>query len=323
MRKRILLIIFALSFFFPSHSMAADIDTEKSRLNNLETSLTTTANKITDLENQISNINLTLIEKEASVNAAITEEKNEYEEIKTTIKHLYETDKSTYLDILLESKSYIDFVNNVYYTSELMKYDQKKIQKYQELVNNIEEEKQEIEKKKTELEKKKEKVEKKKHDLETSIQEKKDMIEKMSEETKTVITTAATSSIPTTTYTTANDYGYSDQQLDLICAIVAQECSSDYDGSLAVITCAMNRCASARWAYLGTDPLSQLCAPYQFTYSIDGLYERRLNGNYADFVKQAVLDALGGKRNHNYLSFRSYANPGSVNIGGNWYFNAM
>ena len=204
-----------------------------------------------------------------------------------------------------------------------MKYDQKKIQKYQELVNNIEEEKQEIEKKKTELEKKKEKVEKKKHDLETSIQEKKDMIEKMSEETKTVITTAATSSIPTTTYTTANDYGYSDQQLDLICAIVAQECSSDYDGSLAVITCAMNRCASARWAYLGTDPLSQLCAPYQFTYSIDGLYERRLNGNYADFVKQAVLDALGGKRNHNYLSFRSYANPGSVNIGGNWYFNAM
>ena len=323
MRKRILLIIFALSFFFPSHSMAADIDTEKSRLNNLETSLTTTANKITDLENQISNINLTLIEKEASVNAAIAEEKNEYEEIKTTIKHLYQTDKSTYLDILLESKSYIDFVNNVYYTSELMKYDQKKIQKYQELVNNIEEEKQEIEKKKTELEKKKEKVEKKKHDLETSIQEKKDMIEKMSEETKTVITTAATSSIPTTTYTTANDYGYSDQQLDLICAIVAQECSSDYDGSLAVITCAMNRCASARWAYLGTDPLSQLCAPYQFTYSIDGLYERRLNGNYVDFVKQAVLDALGGKRNHNYLSFRSYANPGSVNIGGNWYFNAM
>lgn len=323
MEKRILLIIFALSFLLSSQSMAADINTEKSRLNNLETSLTTTANEITDLENQISDINLTLTEKEASVNAAMAEEKSEYKQIKATIKHLYETDKSAYLDILLESKSYSDFVNNVYYTSELIKYDQKKIQEYQELVSNIEKEKKEIEKKKTDLEKKKEKVEKKKSDLENSIQEKKDMIEKMSEETKTVIITAATSSIPTTTYTTANDYGYSDQQLDLICAIVAQECSSDYEGSLAVITCAMNRCASARWAYLGTDPLSQLCAPYQFTYSIDGLYARRLNGNYADFVKQAVLDALGGKRNHNYLSFRSYANPGSVNIGGNWYFNAM
>ena len=133
MRKRILLIIFTLSFLFSSQSMAADINTEKSRLNNLETSLTTTANEITDLEHQISDINLTLTEKEASVNAAIAEEKNEYEEIKTTIKHLYETDKSTYLDILLESKSYTDFVNNVYYTSELMKYDQKKIQKYQEI----------------------------------------------------------------------------------------------------------------------------------------------------------------------------------------------
>ena len=323
MRKRILFIVLSVCLLSSFTSMAADMNTEKSKLTELESSLTSNADEITDLETKISNINIELTEKEAYLKSATAEEKNEYDEIKATIKHLYETDNTTYIDILMKSKSYTDFVNNVYYTSELMKYDQKKIKEYQELINNIKKEKKEISEKKTELEKTKEKVEKKKTELESQISKQKDVINQMSKATQSTITTAVSSSIPTTTYTTANDYGYTDQQLDLICAIVAQECSSDYEGSLAVITCAMNRCASARWAYLGTDPLSQLCAPYQFTYSIDGLYARRLNGNYADFVKQAVLDALGGKRNHNYLSFRSYANPGSVNIGGNWYFNAM
>jgi len=92
---------------------------------------------------------------------------------------------------------------------------------------------------------------------------------------------------------------------------------------LAVITCALNRCDSSKWSYLGKDPLSQLCAKGQFTYSIDGHYKKRLNGNYADYVKQAVLDGLNGTRNHNYLSFRSSYKPGRVNIGGNWYFNPM
>ena len=36
-----------------------------------------------------------------------------------------------------------------------------------------------------------------------------------------------------------------------------------------------------------------------------------------------VVDALNGKRNHNYLSFRSAGCASGVNIGGNVYFNAM
>ena len=39
--------------------------------------------------------------------------------------------------------------------------------------------------------------------------------------------------------------------------------------------------------------------------------------------KQAVIDALNGKRNHNYLSFRAAGFASGVNIGGNVYFNAM
>ena len=115
-------------------------------------------------------------------------------------------------------------------------------------------------------------------------------------------------------------WSYSSSELDLLCAITAQECGSSYNGALAVMTCAANRAESSRWKKYGSDPLSQYMAPNQFCYSIDSHWKKRLNGNYPSYVKQAVLDALNGKRNHNYLSFRGYQTSGSVNIGGNWYF---
>lgn len=119
--------------------------------------------------------------------------------------------------------------------------------------------------------------------------------------------------------------GYSQQELELIWAIVAQECNVNYDGALAVVTCAANR-ADINYGGHGTDVLSQLTAPGQFAYSPSvsdpSLWQARLNGNVPEHVKKAVSDCLeSGVRNHSYLSFRS--NPvgdNSVNIGGNWYF---
>lgn len=121
----------------------------------------------------------------------------------------------------------------------------------------------------------------------------------------------------------AGKWSYTAEELDLLCAITAQECASSYNGALAVITCAANRAESNKWKYNGTDPLSQYKAKGQFCYSIDSHWKKRLNGNYPSYVKQAVIDALNGKRNHNYLSFRTAGYARGVNIGGNVYFNAM
>ena len=109
--------------------------------------------------------------------------------------------------------------------------------------------------------------------------------------------------------------------MDLLCAITAQESGSSYTGALAVITTACNRAESKKWKKNGSDPLSQYKASGQFCYSIDSHWKKKLNGNYPSYVKQAVTDALNGKRNHNYLSFRA-ANSGVAGqkIGGNVYF---
>lgn len=110
-------------------------------------------------------------------------------------------------------------------------------------------------------------------------------------------------------------WSYNASEFDLLCAITAQECSSSYTGSLAVITTACNRAESR-----GTDPLTEYKRKGQFCYTIDSHWKRKLNGNYASYVSQAVSDALNGARNHNYFSFRTAGTHAGVNIGGNVYF---
>ena len=120
---------------------------------------------------------------------------------------------------------------------------------------------------------------------------------------------------------------YSQKQMELIWAIVAQEDNGSYQGALAVISSAMNRTESGKWGYEGGNALSQLTAPGQYCYSMDSYWKPRLHGNVPDYVKQAVEDCLKhGIRNHNHTSFRSTrgktTGATAVQIGGNWYFGS-
>ena len=65
---------------------------------------------------------------------------------------------------------------------------------------------------------------------------------------------------------------------------------------------------------------AQLTAKNQYCYSIDNHWKKYLNGNVPSTVKQAVSDAMRGKTNHPYTSFRGYYVAGALNIGGNYYF---
>ncbi len=158
----------------------------------------------------------------------------------------------------------------------------------------------------------------------TVISEKivKQPVNKVIQITYTEVTTRGEERTTAVSYSSGK-WSYTASELDLLCAITSQECNSSYTGALAVITTACNRAASSKWNSRGTDPLSQYKAKGQFCYSIDSHWKKRLNGNYPAYVKQAVLDALNGARNHNYLSFRSAGSHTGVIIGGNVYFNAM
>ena len=149
-------------------------------------------------------------------------------------------------------------------------------------------------------------------------------VNKIVQVNKTVTSRSATTTRETNSTTqvaySGGKWTYSSSEMDLLCAITAQECGSSYTGSLAVITTACNRAESTKWKRNGSDPLSQYKAKGQFCYSIDSNWRRRLNGNYPSYVMQAVTDALNGKRNHSYLSFRAAGTNAGTYIGGNVYF---
>ena len=101
-------------------------------------------------------------------------------------------------------------------------------------------------------------------------------------------------------------YQLCEEDIDLLCAIVAAESDKTYDDALAVITTILNRCERTNWiASHGRDPIAQATAPNQFVVYQHGSYTSYLNGNAPSTVVKAVQDALAGVRNHNYCNFRS------------------
>ena len=113
---------------------------------------------------------------------------------------------------------------------------------------------------------------------------------------------------------------YSDEDFELICAIIRQEGGPEYNSALAVISSAVNRLKSPKWTWCGDTVLEQLTHEGQYCYSLDNYWQRYLGGNVEDTVKQAVSDGLAGITNHNYTCFRGYYVEGGYNIGGNYYF---
>ena len=99
---------------------------------------------------------------------------------------------------------------------------------------------------------------------------------------------------------------------DKFVAVVASESRANKDDVLAVMTVILNR--ADRY---GTDPVSVVAMPYQFScYTGTGTV-------VSDNVSSVMRDALNGVRNHNYYSFNGWFSSVSDNYivsGGNRYY---
>lgn len=86
-------------------------------------------------------------------------------------------------------------------------------------------------------------------------------------------------------------YKLSNSDYELLCKIVAQECSVNYDGSLAVVS---HMCNLAEYgSYRGKGLMGTAKSGWYAAYT-SGAYKNR---HPASFVKRAVKDAINGKRN--------------------------
>ena len=126
------------------------------------------------------------------------------------------------------------------------------------------------------------------------------------------------------------EYNLTDNEFNVVVAVVAGEYGNDMNDALGVVSVILNRCDSDIWVkWAGDSPYDQVVKKGQFEVYGKGYYLSYMpNGkNYGGakykIAKQAVIDGLNGIRNNGYLGFRSWYSTGYsdkyVVSGGNRY----
>jgi murein DD-endopeptidase MepM/ murein hydrolase activator NlpD len=150
-----------------------------SEINQLDSNIEKTETELSSIENQLSDTKLTLATTEKELQEAIAKKNTQYETTKKRIKYLYENGNIGYLDVLLDSKNFSDFLNRFEYVNDIVQYDSKVFKKMQAVQQDIEIKVLEIETKKKSIELLAKEQLNKKHGLEETKSQKAQVLAKL------------------------------------------------------------------------------------------------------------------------------------------------
>lgn len=134
------------------------------QLNTLITEIEQTTAKIEEKSEEIA-------VKEVELMQAQIDENDQYESMKKRIKYMYENGNTQFIEILFESKSISDLLNNAEYITQISEYDRDMLEEFKAIVKQVDEQKTTLEGERAELEA-----------LETQLQEKQTEISVLMEE---------------------------------------------------------------------------------------------------------------------------------------------
>ena len=115
------------------------------QLNAIVSEMEETKAKIDEKENQIS-------AKEDELIQARVDENDQYESMKKRIKYMYENGNTQFIEILCESKSIGEFLNNAEYITTISEYDRDMLVEFQRIVKDVEEQEAALKREYEELE---------------------------------------------------------------------------------------------------------------------------------------------------------------------------
>ncbi len=154
-------------------SVLAEVERLDGELNRVES-------EIERLTNELDETRKRLEKSEEDLEQATEDRENQYETLKSRIRAMYENGTVGYLQIILESESFSDFLRRIEYINRLMEYDQDVLTRYEQTERKIEETVKNIEKEKANIEQLSEEQKNKKASLDESLKIKEDMVKKLS-----------------------------------------------------------------------------------------------------------------------------------------------
>lgn len=311
-------------------------DTLQGDLKDLNNSLSTLANDINKLESQISQkqqeMELLSIELEETTLLA----SEQYESMKSRIQFMYEYGSISLLEVLLESRSFADFLNRTEYVSFITSYDREKLNEYQQLVTDISQKKKELEKGEASLLAMHDNMKQKQSNVTALIQETQTTIDKTQSEISNAEDQLASLSKQLAYWEEVErkleeekakedlekweeiqgfdkeDFSGSYTPLEgeayLLAAIIQCEAESEpYEGKIAVGNVVLNRVKSSHFPNTIT---GVIYAPKQFSPVASGRLAYRLEAGVNDECIRAATEVLNGKHITDALFFRR--NNGSI-----------
>lgn len=180
----LLAAIMAVSFTVPAG--AAEIDNAKkqaedlknkkssaeSEKNSLAKELETKVKEMEDVEKKISAKETEISKKEDELVQAKVDENTQYDSMKKRIKYMYENGNTHFIEILCDSKSIGEFLNNAEYINTISTYDRNMLVEFQDVVKEVEKQEENLQAEYKELNTMQDDIVKKQESLTALINEK-------------------------------------------------------------------------------------------------------------------------------------------------------
>lgn len=160
-----------------------DIKEDKTKVegevSDLQTQLTTTLGKIDKLESDIDAKQKEVEEANIALEESLYQQDEQYDAMKVRIKYMYEEGGTNFLEILLESESFSDFINKAEYVTKVHTYDRKKLNEYIETTKEVEDLKSSLEEEVSTIQEDQASLETEKESLNNTISSKETEIAKL------------------------------------------------------------------------------------------------------------------------------------------------
>ena len=189
-----LLMVLALCLGTAVHSDASEISETEKKAEELENQKKAAEGEKASLENQLNGIVSEMDKTKSEIEAkeaeirtkeeelvqAKVDENEQYESMKKRIKYMYENGNSQFIEILCESKSIGEFLNNAEYISTISQYDRDMLVEFQQIVKAVEEQEKTLKEEYAELESMQNSLIAKQEELNELLESKAEELEKIS-----------------------------------------------------------------------------------------------------------------------------------------------
>ncbi|HBY19598.1 MAG: hypothetical protein A2Y24_03840 [Clostridiales bacterium GWE2_32_10] len=194
-------VVIAANYTSQKNSVDANIKNTQNKLEQTRDKKDNVMDQIQNLEEdlevvngELDNINESLrIEQEKlslaelKLKKAVNATEDQKEKLKQRIRYMYETPKTTYIELLLKSKDFNQLYNRSYYINQIVDYDKTLVNKLVQNVSEIDESKKEIEKSKLAVQLLKTEQLNKKHAIEQTKEKKGEVLVDLTEDEKQYI----------------------------------------------------------------------------------------------------------------------------------------